>query len=222
MIHLEACKKKNCNGACMRPIAYISLTFALLFASCAKNEPEVTREKVSRGDPLLDKYASNHGYSKTGGEIRSNSDKKSEFAGKDFRGTNDFSGANYTTEKYASKRWRGDSKYKNKQYSGNTDASRYQHSPDFVQQQARYGEFVSNAQGERFNTSAYETLSSSENSGERLTYKDSDYAKRNNLSNTVILPWKEQQRIQGEKKNLSELSVNDAKVILGRADENGG
>ena len=45
-------------------------------------------------------------------------------------------------------------------------------------------------------------------------------SQRNNLGNPVIIPWKEQAEAQNPgKQKLSDLSVDDAKVIIRRSDQ---
>ena len=191
--------------------------------SCGGSEQTVTKERVSHGDPLLDKYASNHGYAKSGGVVRSHSDEQSEYAGKRFYGSNDFSGKDYTTNGYATKRW-GNNKYAGKtRYAGNTDGSKYQYSPEFVQRQARQGEMVANANGQGFDAASVDRKISRANNARRMEHKQSWYAKRNNVADPVIIPWKEQNKLNPSndgKMKLSDLSVEDAKVIMGRSDDN--
>jgi len=193
-----------------------SVVIALALSACADKAQTVTRERVSSGDPLLDKYASNHGYAKTGGAVRSQSDKKSEYAGKTFGGTKDFSGKSYATSQYGSKRWGGgDKTFSNKKYAGRTDGSRFKKSPEFVQQQNRYGDMKANAQGKAFGVASIGKSNARENSGRRLSYKESWYAKRNNVKKPIIIPWKQQ---PGAAKPPG-LSVGDTKTMMGRAKE---
>ena len=202
-----------------------SLLASALLVSCAGTERTVTTERVAaEGDDvqrIKDKFAGNFGYSKKGGMTRSQSDQKSQYAGKQFSGPNDFAGKDYTTGQYSSKRWGAKRYAGNTGYAGRTDGSRFQYSPEFVQRQARQGSMVSNAQGERFASNTIDRKTSRANNATRFKFGESNYAKRDNVDDPVIIPWKEQHGTRPTKKTrLSDLNVDDARVIMGRSEGN--
>lgn len=192
--------------------AFLMLPALSLLASCAKDGEsgkKVTRERVSHGDPILDKYASNHGYAKSGGQVRSTSDKVSRYAGKTFHGSSDFAGKDYRTSGYTTKRWGGNTSYANKAYQGGT---RYDNAPEYAKRQAYYNGKSSSAQGSKYATNGYSTNSAYEQSGRRLTKSNNIYAQRNNLKDPVIIPWQQQNQHAG-------YSMQQTNEMLGRATE---
>ncbi len=84
-----------------------------------------------------------------------------------------------------------------------------------MQKQARYGDMKANAQGKAFGVSSIGKSNARENSGRRLSNKESRYAKRNNVKKPIIIPWKQQ---PGAPKPTG-LSVGDTKAMMGRAKE---
>jgi len=192
----------------------VLITCTILLASCA-NKTSVSREKVSRGDPLLDKYASNHGYAKVDGVVRSGSEKQSVYSNQEYSGSNDFSGKDYTTKDYASKRWSGsDSKYGAKSYSDNTI---YDQAPDFVKQQAYYSGQKNSADSTNYGKSNFGVSNARETGVSGVKSKASTYAQRNNVKDPVIVPLKDQ-GILTDHQGVNGISVAESRALLGRSD----
>lgn len=187
-------------------ISVMSVT--IVMSSCADSSKTVTTEKVSYGDPLLDKYASGYSYGKSGDVTKSQSDKASEYAGKQFGGNSEFASKDYSTSEYASNRWGGNTKYDSKKYAGNTDASHFQKSPTFIQDQATNLSKTSAAQGSSFATSSFATGAARETSSTSIGKSTSNYAQRDNLDDPLILPWKSQ----------SSFSIGQTKSMMGNDD----
>lgn len=191
----------------MRYGIVVSAFVGVFLCSCAKNATVVSQERVSHGDELLDKYASNHSYAKGSGGVRSQSDQQSAFAGKQFHGSNDFSGKDYAKKGYTNKRWGGNTGYAHKHFNGDMDASRYKKSPEFVQQQARYNKMKANAQGQGYKTDGYSTAAAREASNANVATKNSNYAKRNTLERDPVIMTRQER---------AQLSVDETNSALGR------
>lgn len=193
----------------MKPAFTILACMPLLLASCAKDAGRtVTKERVSHGDALLDKYASNHGYAKTGGMVKSTSDKKSEYSGRSFNGTSDFAGRDYTTKGYTTKNWGGNTSYANKAYKGGT---KYDNAPEYAKRLARYNGMSKSTTDFSYRTSKINRTSALEQGSSRMVKTDSRYAKRHNLEDPIIIPWQQQ--------NNMGYSVDQTNQMLGRASE---
>ena len=175
----------------------------------------MVREKVSYEDPLLNKYASNHGYQRVDGVTKSGSDKESRYAGKTYGETSDFTGKDYTTADYATKRWGGNkSVFGNSKYSGNKAFSQ---SPDFVKQQAYYSGKKNSGSGSAYSINDYDVSSASESNTGKVVTGNSTYAERNNVKNPVILPWKKQAELT-DHKGVKGVSVVQTRALLGRSE----
>jgi hypothetical protein len=187
-----------------------SLAFSvLMFASCA-SERTVTSGKVRTG---LDQY--NNGYEMEKGEhgmMQAGSDKISQFEGKKSNiGSRDFAGKNYNKESYRKERWGGNTKYDAQKYAGNTDGSRFQHSPYYVDRNARArdnGKYAA-ANGSQFATEDFAAASSRANEGNSDDVKTgaSGYVtSRDNRPQPLII----------SKDDYNKLGIGDTKKMLGR------
>ena len=188
-------------------VGLVSAVFA--FASCASVQT-VTQSKARSG---LDQY--NNGYDMQKGEhgmMRSGSDKVSEYNRKATDiGSKDFSGKNYNKENYRKQRWGGNKGYNAKQYGGKTDASRFKHSPHYVNQNARAqanGKY-STANQSGFKTGNYAARSSRANEGRSNAVKKGS-------SGYVTSRNKKEQPLIMSKDDYNELSVSDTKRMLGK------
>lgn len=186
-----------------------SLALFVLISSCAKDgksEKTVTRERVSHGDPILDRFASNHGYERSGGAVKSTSDKESQYARKSYAGASDFAGKSYTKKGYTTERWGGSKSYSDKAYQGNT---KYDLAPEYAKRQARYSGMKSLAEGSAYSTKQVDSFSAREQAGKRMQKTENAYAKRHNLKDPIIIPWQKQNSTMG-------YSVNQTNEMLGR------
>lgn len=188
----------------------LSIFFAvIMLASCASKK-SVTSSKVRSG---LDQY--NNGYEIEKGEhgmMQAGSEKVSQYEGKSsYIGARDFAGKNYNKESYRKERWGGNTKYDAKGYAGNTDGSRFQHSPHYVDRNARSrnnGQYA-NANGEQFLTSNFSGASQRANERRASDVKTgaSGYVtSRNNMAQPLIM----------SKDDYNKLSISDSKSMLGR------
>lgn len=188
----------------------LTIIIGCLFSvSCSSVSETVSKEKVSSGDSLKDKYAGGYTYGSSGGAVRSQSDKQSEYAGKSFGGTNDFSGKNFTTKNYANKRWAGNSDFASKRYAGNTSGDSFKHAPDFVQKQANYGGLVADGQGKNFGTDTLSKKNARERSGKFMEKPSSWYGERDNIEQPIVI----------QKSDQSAMSINQTREMLGRNSE---
>ncbi|MFT5633471.1 MAG: hypothetical protein ACI9SQ_001190 [Rubritalea sp.] len=191
----------------MIKISLVVTVFA--FASCA-SEKTVMQSKVRSG---LDQY--NNGYDIEKGEhgmLRSASDKVSHY---DRRASNigarDFSGKNYNKESYRKERWGGNKGYASKQYGGNTDGSKFKHSPHYVSRDTRAqanGQYA-NADKSRFNTGKYTVANNRAN-------ESRSNAVKTGASGYVTSRNKRPQPLIMSKDDYNELGVSDTNQMLGR------
>lgn len=181
----------------------------LLFVSCA-SERTVKTSEVRTG---LDQY--NNGYDMEKGEhgmMQAGSEKISEYEGKLSNiGARDFSGKNYTKESYRKERWGGNTKYNAQEYAGNTDGSRFQHSPYYVDRNSRArdnGNYAA-ANGSEFATSDFGGASSraiERNSADVKTNASGYVTSRNNKPQPQVI----------SKDDFNKLSISESKAMLGR------
>ncbi len=188
----------------------LGLVFAMfMLASCASKQT-VTSSKVRSG---LDQY--NNGYDMKKGDhgmMRSGSDKVSEYDRKASNiGARDFSGKDYNKESYRKQRWGGNKGYNAKQYGGDTDGSKFKHSPHYVSRDTRAqanGKYSTAGNGQ-FNTGKYAAAGSKANEG-------SANAVKTGTSGYVTSRNKKKQPLIMSKEDYNKLSVSDSKRMLGK------
>ena len=184
------------------------LLAVLAIMSCS-SEQTVSNSKV-RSD--LDKYNGGYDLEKDEhGMTRSGSDKVSQYDEKrsNIRGQ-DYSGKSYNKENYRKERWGGDKDYAAKQYGGNTDGSKFKHSPYYVTRNANAranGQYSSNDQS-RFNAGTYNTGRANESRSDAVKTGGSSYAASRNRKATKPLII--------SKDDYTKLGVQDTNRMLGR------
>jgi hypothetical protein len=126
-------------------------------------------------------------------------------------GARDFSGKDYNKQSYRKQRWGGDTRYSAKQYGGNTDGSRFQHSPYYVDRNSRArdnGQYAA-ANNSPFKTGKYAAASNNANerSANDIKTGTSGYVtSRNKRPQPLII----------SKDDYNKLRVSDTKRMLGR------
>lgn len=181
----------------------------ITLASCA-SETSVSQSKVRSG---LDKY--NNGYEMEKGEhgmMQAGSDRISHYDSRSTHmGARDFSGKDYNKESYRRKRWGGDTRYTAQQYAGNTDGSRFQHSPHYVNRNARagaHGKYAA-ANNSQFNTGRFAVRNNRANEGNASAVRtgSSGYVtSKSNMKQPLIM----------SKEDYNQLSIGQTKAMLGR------
>ncbi len=189
-------------------IQYLVATVLVFsFASCAK-EGVMTSSTVRSG---LNKF--NDGYAMEKGEhgmMRSSSDKVSEYDRKaSGLVSKDFRGKDYNKASYRKKRWGGNTAYKPKQYEGNTDGSRFQHSPHYLKDnyKARADGQYASANNSQYNTGRFKVGRASEGLGSGVRTGSSTYVtSRDKRPEPLIM----------SKQDYRDLSVSESNRLLGR------
>lgn len=173
--------------------------------SCSSSKKSVTREKVSSGDSLKDRFAGGYTYGKKGGVAKSQSDKESDYSGKSFSSSNDFNGKEYRSDTYATDRWGGNSSFNSKKYKGGSDVDFIKKSPAFAQHQANIKEGSWN--DSNYQTSGFNSASAQERGRGTIDNSVSNHADRSKVVDKVILPWK----------SKNAMSINETKSIMGNS-----
>ncbi len=181
-----------------------------VFASCA-SEKTVTQSKKRSG---LDKY--NNGYDLKKGEhgmMQSSSTRVSQYNSKNRNiGARDFSGKDYNKESYRKERWGGNKGFARKSFGGNTDGSKFKHSPHYVNRDVRAqanGQYATDNKS-RFNTGRFSGSGNRAQEGKTNTVNtgSSGYvtSRNKNKPDPLIM----------SREEYNELSVSDTKRMLGR------
>lgn len=181
------------------------ILWGIVLVSCASSKKTVTREKVSTGDALKDRFAGGYTYGKKGGTARSQSDKESDFSRKSFGGVNDFEGKKYKGETYATERWGGKSNYNSNQYQGGTDTNFINKSPAFAQHQADLKKGTWN--DSNYKTEGFKTSSAREGGNKSVNTSVSNHADKDKVIDPIILPWKSQ----------NAMSISETKSMMGNS-----
>lgn len=138
------------------------------------------------------------------------SDRRSSLEGKqsNVAANRDFRGKDYTKESYRKKRWDGNTLFKRKKYAGNTDASRYQKEPWFVQKQASNQGQRAQADGKAYSVTPFKTRSANEQGSKRLARPSDPQtdSRRRVFVQPKMTHWKDQKG----------LNVGDTNRMLGR------
>lgn len=144
------------------------------------------------------------------GSVKPNKDVRSQFDGKsEYLGSRDFKGKDYTTAKYNKKRWGKELSYANKQYAGKTDGSRYQYSPEFVQQQASAQGQLARVNGQNYAAGQYQA-------GAANVAKRGAYMAKPSDAETDVRRRVYQQPDIMSKKDYAELSIEESRNLMGR------
>lgn len=191
-------------------LALLPLTLgllAVLLSSCA-SERKVTYAKGEQTG--VGRYQSDVQFVQDkDGSIRPNKDVRSQFDGKqEYLGQRDIKGKQYASQDFRRERWGGNTKFDADAYSGNQDASRYKHSPHFVQQQASAQGKKASMGGQNFATGNYATASASENKAKRHAHKSD--AKTDRRREVYVQP-----RIIS-RGDYNKLNVEDTRSMMGR------
>lgn len=186
---------------------------ALLLASCA-SERKVTYSRGG-GEEFGSKYMSDVQFeTQKDGSVKPNKDVRSQYDGKsEYLSARDFSGKDYTTAKYNKKRWGKDLSYANKQYAGATDGSKFEYSPQFVQQQAKAQGQVAQVGDKQYGAAQYNAGQA--NVAKRDTYLDRPSDAETNVRRRV---YKQPDIIT--KQDYTELSIEESRNLLGRGSKN--
>lgn len=192
----------------LRTIPMILSGAVILLASCA-SERSVSYSRGNSG--FGERYMSDVQYERQDdGSVRPNKDVRSQYDGKtEYISGRDFGGKDYTTEKYGKKRWGQNTNYGNKKYAGGTDGSRFQYSPQFVQQQARMQGQQARVSGQNYGTGQYATAQANVANRNRSMDKPSDA--ETNVRRGV---YKQPDVIS--KEDYSNISVEESRRLLGR------
>ncbi len=146
------------------------------------------------------------------GMAQSGSDKVSDFDGKMSNiGSQDFSGKNYNTESYRKERWGGNTQYKTTEFAENTDGSRFEHSPYYVDRNSRArdnGKYAA-ADGSEFAAGKYAGANQDANEGgfNAIQSGESGYvtSRRNNTKPLIV-----------SKEDYRRLTIDDSRKMLGK------
>lgn len=181
----------------------------LLLVSCA-SERKVTYSKGS-SQSGLSRYESDVKFVKgKDGGIRPNKDKRSQFDGRsEYLGNRDFRGKGFAKKEYGRGQWEGSRTFKRGKYDGRTDGSRFQYSPEFVQQQARVQGQVARMSGREYGTDSYGAGAAREAEGAKRMARPADA--ETNVRRRVY-----KQPIVIDKDDYAGMSVRDSKRLLGR------
>ena len=178
-----------------------------LLVSCA-TEQTTTKKQVKK-DPWGNEERFTVGKDKDGNPVMK-SDRRSSMEGKTshMASNRDFSGQDYMAKSYRKKRWGGNTLFNRKQYSGDTDGSRYKQEPWFVQKQASASGKLAHSNGQAYAVNPYSTSSAYEQGGKRVerTSDAETDVRRRVFKQPDITHWKSQ----------SGLSVSDTNRKLGR------
>lgn len=196
----------------MRALRPIPCLLALLAASCATDSAEKKDPASPAEAPksLSQRLSENNGYKQDDeGNWLPQNDKRSSFENQGdspyFQGQH--GKKTYKAGDYSKKSWWGDKNYGRQQYSGNTDASRFQSDSGLAAKNA--GESGSAAKiPSSYKTDAYATSAARETSRDKLA-KPSDAetdSRRKVYQAPEIIDWREQRS----------LSLEQSKGILGR------
>lgn len=188
----------------------ISGVMALVILSSCASERKVTYSKGA-SETGLSQYESDVKFVKAAdGSVKPNKDKRSQFDGRsEYLGNRDFKGKDYTAKDYRKQRWGGNKDFRGGEYGGNTDGSRFQHSPEFVQQQARAQGQVAGLSGQQYGTNAYAVNGAREGAGAKRLARPSDAkvdSRRGVFKQPVVI----------DKADYSKMSIEESKRLLGR------
>jgi len=188
---------------------YLSLaTGCVLLASCASER--TVSNKTSRSTEGLDKYNSNYEYTKDkNGLMRAQSGQRSQYESQVNHVSNrNFSGKNYSKNEFQASGWQGNSTYQSKKYQGKTDGSRFQHAPQFVQNQANYNKRFNGSKTSHYSGNQYAKGGTYNTGAAHVNRNPHHYGKDKTTlySDPVILTPQQQ----------SQLSVKETNSMLGR------
>ena len=189
-------------------IKFFLVVTLFAFASCA-SEQTVTRSKVRSG---LDSY--NDGYEVEKGEngmMRSGSEKVSAYDKKRSNiAAGDFAGKDYNKESYRKERWGGEKNYAAKKFGGNTDGSKFKHSPHYVNRNASAqgnGQYATDNES-RFNAGEFATGRANEGSSNAVKTGSSGYVTSRSR--------KAQEPLIMSRDDYNQLGVQQTNQMLGR------
>lgn len=169
----------------------------------------MTYQRGSKGTGM-DKFQSDVQFvKKKDGSVVPNKDLRSDFDGKQTNfGNLDFQGKEFTKKEYRNQRWAGKKQFSTKQYAGNTDASKFHHSPHFVQQQAKIqNQYVRDGE-KQYGVESIAREGASEETKESLQYSEDS---ETNIRRKVY-----KQPLIMSKDEYSDMTVEQTKSMLGR------
>ena len=180
----------------------LCLLLAMLPVSCASHSDTGKSAAPATHKPLSQRLGEKNGYKQDAkGNWVPQNDKRSSFETKAkspyFQGN--YQKKTYQTNAYAKKSWWGDKEYGSKQYSGNTDGSRFKKSSGFTGQGARESGAAADLPG-NYQTGTYATGAAREAGRGNLSKPSNTQTeiRRKVFKEPEIIDWKEQRSLSME------------------------